>query len=234
MGVFHYKQFDIRQDNAAMKIGTDGTLLGAWTNASDAKHILDIGTGTGVIALMLAQRNPTAHITGIEICEHAIIDAEFNVNASPWSERVTIVNKSLQSFTPSQKFDLIVSNPPFFENSLKSPSGKRSKARHTDSLSYLDIIQFVAQHLTEDGRLSMILPVENAQKCIEKAKELGLHLERECLVRPTPTKRPHRIVFELSKKALPPLKETLTIETGKRHDYSAEYIALTKEFYTIM
>lgn len=234
MGVFHYKQFDIRQDNAAMKIGTDGTLLGAWTNVSGAHHIVDIGTGTGVIALMLAQRNPTAKITGIEICEQAVIDAEYNVKKSPWSTRVSIINTSLQTFAPNQKYDLIVSNPPFFENSLKSPSGKRSTARHTDSLSYLDILQFASDNLIDDGRLSMILPIENAQNCIEKAQEFDLHLERECTVRPTPNKKPHRKVFELSKKAQNPIKETLTIETGKRHDYTAEYIALTKEFYTIM
>ena len=120
MGVFRYKQFNIRQDNTAMKIGTDGTLLGAWVDVGDAKTILDIGTGTGVIALMTAQRNLHAKVTAVEINQDAMIDAAFNIQESPWADRVELINTSLQLFQPNAKFDVLVSNPPFFENSFKS------------------------------------------------------------------------------------------------------------------
>lgn len=235
MGVFRFKQFNIRQDNTAMKIGTDGTLLGAWVNVNHASNILDIGTGTGVIALMTAQRNQKANITAIEINEDAIIDATFNIQESPWTDRVLLKNKSLQEFETGDKYDVIVSNPPFFENSLRSNSSNRNNARHTDSLHYLDILEFAKTHLSPKGVVAMILPVENAEKCIQDSANYGLSLKRKTWVKPVPQKPAHRIVFELSNEIIDnPLENELIIETGKRHDYSADYIALTNAFYIIM
>jgi len=232
--MFRFKQFAIRQENAAMKVGTDGALLGAWSDVSNAKNILDIGTGTAIIAMMVAQRNKNAKITAIEIDEKAIIDANFNVSNCPWTDRIDIIQSSLQNFNSSAKFDSIISNPPFFENSLKSNSGEKIKARHTDSLHYSDILDFSSKQLNENGILHLILPVENAKKCIDSAKEKGLYLKRVCTVKPVPHKDAHRLVFELSKIKSTPITESLIIETGKRHDYSQDYIALTKAFYTIM
>ena len=232
--MFRFKQFAIRQENAAMKVGTDGALLGAWSDVSKANNILDIGTGTAIIAMMVAQRNSTAAITAIEIDEKALIDANFNVENCPWTNRIKIIQSSLQEFTPTLKFDSIISNPPFFENSLKSNSRSKIKARHTDSLHYSDILNFASIHLSNIGVLHLILPVENAEKCIETAIEGGFYLKRICKVHPVPNKNAHRFVFELTKNATPTISESLIIETGKRHDYSLDYIALTKAFYTIM
>ena len=166
MGVFKFKQFSIRQDNTAMKIGTDGTLLGAWVNVENANNILDVGTGTGVIALMTAQRNLEAKVTAIEINQDAIVDATYNIDNSPWTERVKLENSSLQEFITIEKYDVIVSNPPFFENSLRSNSKNRNNARHTDSLHYTDILKFSQDHLKEKGIIALILPIENAELCI--------------------------------------------------------------------
>jgi tRNA1Val (adenine37-N6)-methyltransferase len=232
--MFRFKQFAIRQENAAMKVGTDGALLGAWCDVSKANNILDIGTGTAIISMMVAQRNSTAAITAIEIDEKAITDANFNVKNCPWSNRIKIIQSSLQEFIPNLKFDSIISNPPFFENSLKSNSKSKIKARHTDSLHYSDILNFASIHLSNIGVLHLILPVENAEKCIETAIEGGFYLKRICKVHPVPNKNAHRFLFELTKKATPTITESLIIETGKRHDYSQDYIALTKGFYTIM
>ena len=232
--MFRFKQFAIRQENAAMKVGTDGALLGAWSDVSKANNILDIGTGTAIIAMMVAQRNNTAAITAIEIDEKALIDANFNVENCPWTNRIKIIQSSLQEFTPTLKFDSIISNPPFFENSLKSNSRSKIKARHTDSLHYSDILNFASIHLSSIGVLHLIHPVENAEKCIETAIEGGFYLKRICKVHPVPHKSAHRFVFELTKTATPTISESLIIETGKRHDYSQQYIALTKAFYTIM
>lgn len=235
MGVFRFKQFNIRQDNTAMKIGTDGTLLGAWVDVKGAENILDIGTGTGVIALMTAQRNLDTKVTAIEINDDAVIDATFNIKESPWADRVELKETSLQDFKTEGKYDVIVSNPPFFENSLRSNSANRNNARHTDSLHYSDILKFAEIHLTTGGVLAMILPVENAEKCINECSDYDLKLKRKTLVKPVPHKPAHRIVFELTKEEIQEVKENeLIVETGKRHDYTADYVALTNAFYIIM
>ena len=232
--MFRFKQFNIRQENAAMKVGTDGALLGAWADVEKAKNILDIGTGTAIIAMMSAQRNPTAHITGIEIDDNAIIDASFNVENCPWPNRISIKHISLQDFQSEDKFDVIISNPPFFENSLRSIDDSKKTARHTDTLHFNEILSFGKKYLSSNGHISLILPVENAEKCIETAIEQGYHLKRKCTIRPVPHKNPHRLAFELCLTPRSITNENLTIETGKRHDYTSDYIALAKDFYIIM
>lgn len=156
---FKFKQFTVYQDRCAMKVGTDGTLLGAWTDVTKSRTILDIGTGTGLIALMLAQRSLTTQITAIDIDIDSVMQAESNVALSPWCDRVKVFCSSLQDFNGSG-YDTIVSNPPYFVNSLKCPNGHRTLARHTASLSYKDLFDGVTRMLSDDGEFSVIIPFD--------------------------------------------------------------------------
>ena len=159
MAGFKFKQFAVEQDDVAMKVGTDGVLLGAWANTDNAKRILDIGTGTGVIALQMAQRNPVAQIHAVEIDETAAHRARANFDLSPWAERMNVEQTAVQEFSPAEKFDLIVSNPPYFVDSLLPPDAKRSTARHTHDLSFEELDSAVCQLLADDGLFALILPV---------------------------------------------------------------------------
>ncbi|MGD1807411.1 tRNA1(Val) (adenine(37)-N6)-methyltransferase [Dapis sp. BLCC M126] len=236
---FRFKQFTILQDRCAMKVGTDGTLLGAWVDVSGAEKILDIGTGTGLIALMLAQRScqpcrtlSLANIDAVEIDTDSSIQARENVERSPWSNRVKIANSSIQKYTDicQKRYDLIVSNPPFFENALKAANQARTVARHTDFLSQADLLQAAVQLLSETGRLAVIYPVEQAENFQEKAEYLGLFCQRKLYVKPMPEIPTKRILMELSKNQLPYQENTLTIEV-KQYMYTPEFIALIKDFY---
>ena len=164
MGGFRFKQFAVEQDDVAMKVGTDGVLLGAWANCEGAKRILDIGTGTGVIALQMAQRNAEAQIHAVEIDEAAAKRARANFDNSPWAERLNVEQTAVQEFSPAEKFDLIVSNPPYFVDSLLPPDTKRSTARHTHDLTFEELDNAVARLLAGDGKFALILPVTEFEK----------------------------------------------------------------------
>ncbi len=234
---FKFKQFDIYQDKTTMKVGTDGVLLGAWVNVDNSKRILDIGTGTGLIALMAAQRNETAAITGIEIDEAAYLQATENVAISPWKNRLTIKHTSIQDFSNNNEtqFDLIVSNPPFFINSTKSNNQLKNQARHTDTLSFEDLVKVVNKLLLPEGKFSVILPYEEGKIFINLAKEKGLFCTKKINVKGRDFKPVERLLlqFEKIEKAL--VEYNFVIQkSAKRHDYTDDYIALTKNFYTIM
>ena len=173
---FQFKQFKIIQEEAAMKVGTDGVLLGAWASVNGVKSVLDVGTGTGVIAIMLAQRS-TAQIMGIEIEKNAAEEADFNSQNSPFSKRISIKNLPFQELaeTTQNTFDLIISNPPFFINNTKTPNPSRTIARHNDLLPLMDLVNGNVKLLEENGKLALILPVNEAEKFIKIAKNQGLH-----------------------------------------------------------
>ncbi|MGB3508307.1 MAG: methyltransferase [Microcoleaceae cyanobacterium] len=228
---FRFKQFTILQDRCAMKVGTDGTLLGAWVDIYGAEKILDIGTGTGLIALMLAQRS-FAEIDAVEIDTDSSIQAGENVQRSPWSDRIKIDNYSIQKYADicQKRYDLIVSNPPFFENASKAAKKARTVARHTDFLSQADLLQAAVQLLSETGRLAVIYPVEQAEYFQAKAESLGLFCYRKMYVKPMPKIPTKRILMELSKNKLPLRENTLIIE-AKQYVYTPEFIILIKDFY---
>lgn len=231
--MFKFKQFQIHQERCAMKVGTDGVLLGAWSRATEG-NVLDIGTGTGLIALMLAQRTQTALIDAIEIDVSSAEQAKENVADSPWNDRVSIQCKSVQEFAEgrTELYDLIVSNPPFFNNAYKAPDTSRNTARHTDELPPQDLIQISSQLLKDNGLLSLILPVEEGRQIIDMAKDNGLHLHRICKVHAKPDYPEKRWLMELGKTPVEkPLETKLIIEEGGRHQYSDAYIDLTKDFY---
>ena len=229
---FRFKQFTVFQEHCAMKVGTDGVLLGAWANVTDCKHILDIGTGTGLIALMLAQRNTNALIDAIDIDEGCVLQAQQNVKRSPFAHQIDIKRKSFQKYATKTdlRYGLIVSNPPYFQNALKSPCSSRTHARHTDSLSFFEIISQGSSLLSEKGRIALILPHEFKQQLLEHASTVNLFAARITNVCPLPHKPPKRLLIELGRNQTGCVEDNLTIELS-RHHYTDEFIALTKEFY---
>lgn len=157
---FQFKQFTVRHDKCAMKVGTDGVLLGAWAPVQNAKYILDVGAGSGLISLQLAQRNPWASITSIEIDPAAAAQAKENIQSSPWSDRMEVICSDFRDYHAENKFDLIVSNPPYFVDALKCPDNQRCMARHTSELNYELLFGHSTHLLSEQGIISVIIPSE--------------------------------------------------------------------------
>jgi tRNA1Val (adenine37-N6)-methyltransferase len=227
---FAFKQFTILQEVSAMKVGIDSVLLGAWTETGTAANILDVGTGTGLLALMMAQRSD-AFITAVEIDQPAANEAIANINNSPWKNRIELVNTSFQHFcdTSRAKFDLIISNPPYFSNSSKPGDPRRKDARHDDQLPFSDLIDGSLRILTETGTLSVILPVAEAEQFLNLARDKGLYLFRSTRIRHRPGKPPHRRLLQFSTTSRELEKSFLTIQN--QNDYTYGYKQLTKDFY---
>lgn len=215
-----------------MKVGIDGVLLGAWANAEKTSSILDIGTGSGLIALMLAQRSQ-AQITAIDIEPNAILQANENIESSPWKERIAIKEVSLQDFAEqtSDKFDLIVSNPPYFINSLKNPDENRSTARHADTLTHADLMLNAGKLLSPNGRICLILPVNEGLECVDFAKKTGLNCHKMVYVHPKPNTEAKRLLLEFGFAETETAITKLEIETTERHQYSKEFTELAKDYY---
>ena len=213
-----------------MKVGTDGVLLGAWSKSTEG-NILDIGTGTGLIAIMLAQRTKIASIDAVEVELAAYNQAVESINNCDWSNRFTVHHVSIQNYHPNKKYDVIVSNPPFFIASTKAPNSERNTARHTDDLSFTDLITAVVRLLKPDGIFSLILPTTEATLFIELAAIQNLFINKKCIVKPNPTKPVKRVLMEFSFQKKEIITKELIIETEIRHQYTKEYISLTKDFY---
>lgn len=214
-----------------MKVGVDGVTLGAWADVGEAKETLDIGCGSGLITLMLAQRCD-AKITAIDIDNNSCIQTKENVENSLWSNRVDIVHSSLQNFSVNtpKKFDLIVCNPPFFVNSFKSPSDLRTKARHNDTLSHMDLISNSRDLLTKSGRLCVVLPVIEGKQFIETAEKKGLFCNKKNVVYPNSEKQAKRLLLEFGNERKECEESRLIIEK-ERNVYTSEYAFLVKDFY---
>jgi len=236
VSAFRFKQFTVEQDKCAMKVGTDALLLGAWADCSHATRVLDIGTGTGVLALMLAQRAPQAHIDAIEIDAAAAEQATQNVARSPWQSRVTVYEVSLQQFAaanPLPIYDFIVSNPPFFHQSLKTPDPKRAQARHTDSLLHDVLLHNTAQLLLPNGSCCFVLPTNQSVGFVEKANANGLYLHKKTAICTRPNKPPKRVLLELRKQIAEQITyNELVIAIADTH-YTDQYKELTQAFHTI-
>ena len=228
--MFRFKQFTVRHDRCAMKVGTDGVLLGAWSDVSHACNALDVGTGTGLVALMIAQRS-RAVITALEIDADAVSQAKENVADSPWRDRVEVIRQDFRTYTPDGKFDLIVSNPPYFAGSLLCPGEQRAMARHNGSLRYDELLEGVVRLLSGEGRFCVIVPADVSGALQKMAAGLGLYPSRQLIVVTRPGKPPKRtlIEFVFNSGIVCDRKELLLEE--KRHQYSPGYIELTREFY---
>lgn len=228
---FSFKQFTILQDKSAFKVGTDGVLLGVSADVSGVKRILDIGSGTGLIAIMLAQRCD-ADIAAIEPDHESYKQASDNASLCKWAGRIKVENTSLQNYYPDrEKFDLIVTNPPYFTRSLRNPDPRMSAARHNDTLTSHEILKGVLRLLENDGRLQMIMPYVEGTVFIAEAQEFGLYCCNILKIRPLPTTEISRLILTFTRKRLKVSENILTIEHGKRHEFTEEYINLTKDFY---
>lgn len=231
---FQFKQFTVWHDKCAMKVGTDGVLLGAWTSVQNAHKILDVGTGTGLVALMLAQRSlPDADIVALEIDATAAGQARDNVTRSPWKERVEVVQADFRSYQSSDKFDVVVSNPPYFVDSLECPDRQRNAARHNDSLTYEELLEGVAGLLAEDGAFTIVIPVDVADRVKMIAAVKNLYAVRQLNVITKPGGVPKRTLITFTFSNQECVVEELLTELA-RHQYSEEYIALTQEYYLNM
>lgn len=195
-GAFRFKRFTIRQQRSAMKVGTDGVLLGAWAGVRPSdRRILDIGTGTGLIAVMLAQRTTEARITGVDIDD--VTEARENGDASPWGDRLQFVQQPIQQFRPAERYDLIVSNPPFYVDSLTCPDRGRTTARHTVHLAYGELLDAVVRLLAPGGRFAVVLPAPEGER-FRRLAAANLRLQRLTTVRTTPRRPVKRVLMEFS------------------------------------
>jgi len=239
MSVFRFRRFSVENERSPMKVNTDGVLLGAaMTLRPEDKRLLDIGTGTGCIALMAAQRLSDLSgdflIEGIDIDEAAASEAAHNFSASPWGDRLEAGHISMQELSsrlgPAQAvYDVIFSNPPFFDDSLRNPDEREALSRHTTSLGYPDILVFASSFLKPAGRLSLIVPFESQRHLVRLAASYGLYPFRRMLIRTTPSKPVRRLIAEFSRERFPETVEELTLKDGECR--SEAYSVLTKDFY---
>ncbi len=238
MESFRFKQFRIEQDKCAMKVGTDGVLLGAWTSLEHQPFsILDIGTGTGVIALMLAQRSAAELIDALEIDEDAYEQAVENFENSDWGDRLFCYHAAFDEFVEEmqdeEKYDLIVSNPPFYSADYSSGDAKRDQARFAEALPFEELIEGVSLLLSKKGKFSVIIPYAEEEKFLYLAGDFGLFPQRITRVKGTPNSEVKRSLLEMSFLETQPTRDELIIETT-RHQYTPEYIELVKDFYLKM
>jgi len=208
---FSFKKFTVDQEKSSFKVGTDGVLMGACADVNGARNILDIGSGTGLITLMLAQRS-NAEITAIEPDYESYLQTCENVNKSPWKERINVINTDLQ-------------------DSLRNPDSRKSAARHNDSLTTKDILEGTIRLIGNEGILNLILPYVEGSIFIAEAHKYGLYCNNILKIRPLPTSGIKRLILKFSKIRKEPVESFLTIEHGRRHEYTEEYINLMKEFY---
>ena len=217
-----------------MKVGTDGVLLGAWSSlSSPCQYALDIGTGTGLLALMIAQRTSDTLIDAIEIDRSAASQARENIQNSKWKDRIMIHQASLQDFTKNktEKYDLIICNPPFFTKSKKTPSIERDLARHDSELNLIELFHYSSLMISEPGKFSLIVPAGKKEETFDLASENSFHCHRITKVLPTPLKKVKRLLLEFSKVPASLKEDELIIEEFGRHGYSKEYRELTSDFY---
>jgi len=230
--VFHFKQFSVSHSQCTMKVGTDAVLLGAWMPVHDnCKTILDIGCGCGVIALMLAQKT-SAKVTGIDMDKKSVIEAQKNAENSPWKNRMLFIHDNLQHFVQKnfQKFDVIVSNPPFFENSLKSPLLIKNISKHNNHLSYEELVKSVDILLSNAGRFGLILPVDSAGKFEKLMLKVHLFTTKKTWIHPTSAKNANRVLMMFEREQSVGKEDILSI---RDQGYTKNYYELMKEYLII-
>jgi tRNA1Val (adenine37-N6)-methyltransferase len=236
--VFRFKQFEIRQDQCNMKVNTDGVLLGAWSDVTGKKRALDVGSGTGVIAIMLAQRNDSMHVTGIEIDPASYSQSRENMKSSQFADRLDVLNMAVQDFSRecTEKYDLVISNPPFFTGGTFSYNENKANVRHTLKLSHSDLLLSVKRVISPDGHFDVILPYIEGLRFVEIAEKYDFYIEKMTCVKSRENKNTERLLLRFStNKQVQLQKDELIIHNGPGpKDYSSQFVDLTKEFYTFM
>lgn len=226
---FRFKQFTIQQDRCALKVGTDGVLFGAWVRYGGARRILDIGTGTGVLALIAAQRNSSAHIDAIEIDDDSAEQAAENVAASPWADRVRVHRMDARRMRSSEPYDLIICNPPYYAGYSRSSDPRIGLAKHSDELLFGELLDVVGQQLAPQGRFAVIVPLSREKEFLLEARRVGLATVRRCEVRYVAHRPAKRLLLELAGSNTELLEESITIEATGPFDYTPEYRALISD-----
>lgn len=230
---FRFKQFSIRQNHAAMKVGTDGILLGAWTNIKTNDGILDIGTGTGLLSIMLAQKvHGNCRIDALEIDDNAIIDAQYNIDNSPWSNSIQLIHNDFYRFQSKVLYDVIISNPPFYEGNASSNHSRASARSSGNTLDLNDLIIKSAKLLKPNGRLFLIIPYEIKDRLIQMGTQNQLKVSSILAIRPTPTKTTNRAILEFSKHVSNPNPtEYELIVQDENGVYSEAFKKVTNSYY---
>lgn len=230
MSIFKFKQFDVDQNGCAMKINTDGVLLAALAESTAPKRILDIGTGTGVLALMLAQRFVNARVEAVEIDEQASLTAKRNFQSSVFSERLSVNNVAIERYHSVEQFDLMISNPPFFVNDLKSTLEKKGIARHTDTSFFISLVEKVNQLLSDDGSFWFILPIKQANYLMEQAKKLNFSAVKIIHLHSDRTKPAFRYIVNLGRGKSDTEIDHFYIYQSEKI-YTQAYKELLKDFF---
>ncbi|MDO5395223.1 MAG: methyltransferase [Bacteroidales bacterium] len=232
---FQFRNFHVNDAHTAMKVGTDAVLLGTWTPVcpSDAT-IVDAGAGSGVVSLLMAERNQDAHVIGVEIDAAAAADCRENFAESPWARRMTVVESALEDWTPDRKVDLIISNPPFFTETLRSPDGRRASARHCGTMSPLTVMDFAAHWLNADGRLAMITACGNRRDVLFHGELQGLHLHALTHVCPREGSPEKRLLWLWGRASVSEYAETCLCIRDARGNWCDDYVSLVDDFYLRM
>lgn len=228
---FQFKQFTIEQGSAAMKVSTDACIQGAWTPVQpEDRAVLDIGCGTGLLSLMLAQKQAQIQIDAVELDADAAGQASENVRKSPWSGRIRVFREDIKNFRPERKYDLVICNPPFFQNSLLGPDELRNQARHNHTLSYQDLFSVIEKHLSTSGRASVLLPATEHAAWETIVQQHGWSVYKKLLVYPSVHKTYNRVVSLIGPQQQEPVVETLQIRDAANH-YSEAFIRLLGPYY---
>lgn len=227
MKPFTFQQFTVNQSEDVFRVGTDGVLLGALANISDKKRILEVGTGSGLISLMLAQRNPDCQITAIDINEKAVLLAKENFENSPFSDRLSVMQRDFKNFNDDEAYDLVVSNPPYFD---ENSSAKDAVARQKIELDFNDLIRKSSQLISDEGTFCVIIPFESGPEFISESRQQQFQLIRKVNISGIIGSKPKRLILEFSKTEKVLIEENFTVEKSPRQ-YSEQYIELTRDFH---
>ena len=228
--MFRFKQFSVEHDRSSMKVGTDGVLLGAWCDVTGARRALDVGTGSGVIALMLAQRAPGLIVDAIDIDHDSVVEAQGNFSHSPWGYRLCAIEGDFSTMELPGKYDIIVSNPPFFTNGVLPPLHQRMNARHTQSLTYGQLLSRAQSLLTNAGKISFISPADVAEVILDTCSSNNLYISKITEVISVKNTPPKRLLWEMTNVECVTSRGVLTIENTPG-DFTEEYRELCRDFY---